>query len=318
MRYVFRADASLIIGSGHVMRSSAIAEELISRGEETIFVGSITDIDWVAERIKGLGFSRIFNKPNLFSSDKETDVLILDSYTIEINDFFINPSNWRAIITIVDFMTPEYDCHLRIHPGMDSSWHEDKSFDLLSGPEFIPIRKSLSARNNLNKNTSGPLRIVITSGGTDAFSLVSALASVISEIDIDFYAYLFTNKELPINLDRRFEVVPIGPRLDATIEIADLVLTTASTSSLEFIAKGLPIGIVCVVDNQENNYRKLGELGVAAQIGRKDSNASWALNRILIKELISSHELRNKLSTSAEGLIDNNGARRITDAILGI
>ena len=29
MRYVFRADASKVIGAGHVMRISAIAEELI-------------------------------------------------------------------------------------------------------------------------------------------------------------------------------------------------------------------------------------------------------------------------------------------------
>ena len=42
MRYVLRADASESIGAGHVMRSSAIAEELIARGENVVFVG----YDW--------------------------------------------------------------------------------------------------------------------------------------------------------------------------------------------------------------------------------------------------------------------------------
>ena len=43
MRYVLRADAPEFIGAGHVMRSSAIAEELIARGENVIFVGQVSD-----------------------------------------------------------------------------------------------------------------------------------------------------------------------------------------------------------------------------------------------------------------------------------
>ena len=48
MRYVLRADASQSMGSGHVMRSSAIAEELIARGEDVVFVGQISEIPWLA------------------------------------------------------------------------------------------------------------------------------------------------------------------------------------------------------------------------------------------------------------------------------
>ena len=44
MRYVLRADASKILGAGHVMRSSAIAEELITQGAEVVFVGEISDL----------------------------------------------------------------------------------------------------------------------------------------------------------------------------------------------------------------------------------------------------------------------------------
>ena len=48
MRFIFRADASRENGSGHVMRSSVLAEEAISRGYECIFIGEISDLDWVA------------------------------------------------------------------------------------------------------------------------------------------------------------------------------------------------------------------------------------------------------------------------------
>jgi len=52
VRFIFRADASREIGSGHVMRSLALAEEAISRGFDCIFVGKISDLDWVSESCK--------------------------------------------------------------------------------------------------------------------------------------------------------------------------------------------------------------------------------------------------------------------------
>jgi spore coat polysaccharide biosynthesis predicted glycosyltransferase SpsG len=59
MTYVIRADASPTIGSGHVMRSSANAEELIARGEKVVFVGLISYLLWVTERKMDLGFIEI-------------------------------------------------------------------------------------------------------------------------------------------------------------------------------------------------------------------------------------------------------------------
>ena len=50
MRLVFRADASLDIGSGHAMRCSAIAEEAISRGIDCLLVGSLGGVLWLEKR----------------------------------------------------------------------------------------------------------------------------------------------------------------------------------------------------------------------------------------------------------------------------
>ncbi len=75
MRYVIRADASLAKGSGHVMRSSAIAEELIGRGLDVIFVGKTAGLGWLEKRIKSLGFSAIYESESLFRPDPKGDVL---------------------------------------------------------------------------------------------------------------------------------------------------------------------------------------------------------------------------------------------------
>jgi len=106
MRYVLRADASQSIGAGHVMRSSAIAEELIAIGKEVIFVGQITDLPWVEGRIASLGFAHVYPDSNGFESNPDSDVLILDSYEIDESDAFIAQQNWCRVIAIVDEITP--------------------------------------------------------------------------------------------------------------------------------------------------------------------------------------------------------------------
>ena len=133
------------------MRISAIAEELIELKESVIYVGHISELSWVENRISSLGFNEIHIDQNSFVSNPENDVLILDSYTISKDDLFINPSNWLRIISIVDEETPDYQCDLRIHPGLDDSWTGDSKTPILAGPKYIPLRKSI-IKNKLNRD----------------------------------------------------------------------------------------------------------------------------------------------------------------------
>ena len=315
MRYVLRADASQPIGSGHVMRSSAIAEELINRGQEVAFVGQISDLPWVNDRILGLGFSEICTNPKEFVSNSISDVLILDSYKISLDDPFIVCSNWYQVIAIVDEKTPNYSCHLRIHPGLDESWVGDSSVPILGGPKYIPFRASLSqniARVNPDQDT---LMIAVVAGGSDPYQLVLEIAKILMKSPEKFEVLLFSNPNFREPLDSRFRFVEIGPGLDELTQNVDLVLTTASTSSLEFIARGLCVGVACAVDNQKQYFESLGRLGAAEQIGFRNSANTWELNDEMIYTLIKSSALREKLLSNSLGLIDFRGASRIADAI---
>ena len=318
MRYVFRADASLAIGTGHVMRSSAIAEELIARGEEVIFVGLISDLPWVADRIGQLGFTEIFENPMKFVSKRESDVLLLDSYEIDIQDPFIASERWMHIITIVDEQTPNYDCDLRIHPGLDASWVGDSKVPILAGPNFIPFRSSLSRMAaTTNQNNLVP-KIAVVAGGSDPYKLVFEIASVLAQIRETFDVLLFSNSLKVEDFDSRFQVIEIGSRLDDLTQNADIVFTTSSTSSLEFLARGLCVGVACAVDNQKQYYESLGRLGAAAQIGFRNSSNEWVLDFETIHALVTSKNQREILKLKSASLIDFNGAGRIVDAIQAV
>lgn len=314
MRYVLRADASQSIGSGHVMRSSAIAEELIARGEIVIFVGQISNVPWLAQRINTLGFSQILSSPESFMSNPITDVLILDSYIVPVEEIFIQTEKWKLIVVIADELTPAYQAGIVIHPGISIEWARISNAKILAGPQYIPFRKSIRKviRGGLNKET---LEILVIGGGTDSFNFTEAICKALSDIPGKFHASIFTNNIELSKFDSRLTVVPIGSELDELAEGASLVFTTASTTSLEFIAREVAVGIGCAVENQEDYYESLPALGVAIAVGRF-AEGGWRINEAGIAELINSGELRESLRRNCVGLVDLDGARRIVDEIV--
>ena len=313
MRFVFRADASMTIGSGHVMRSSAIAEEAIVRGIPSLFVGKISELGWVRERIRGLGFIQVLENTSEFVPDKNKDILIIDSYEIPTDDEFVQLRNWSKVVSIFDELTPGYSCDLRIHPGLTNAWPEPFSGRTLSGPKFVPLRKSI--KNSRVHTPEGTLKVLVVGGGSDTYGFVPAVVKVLTKLTQDFHATIFTNSFSGTDLDERFSVSEVGLNLDLVANAVDLVFTTASTTSLEFLARGSAVAIGCAVDNQELYYKELSGGSYAAPIG-EFSNDEWHLDAKLIHELISSKTLRATLKDNSSNLIDLNGAQRIVDEIL--
>ena len=300
------------------MRSSAIAEELINRGENVFFIGQISNLTWVEERIAYLGFASVYSDSKEFTSNPESDVLILDTYELDISDAFLRPEKWLHIVTIVDQLTPDYNCTLRIHPGLDSNWTGSSKAPVLAGPKYVPFRAALSNEINPGKDKQHTIKIAVVAGGSDPYDLVVEIAKILSRIPGLFEVYLFSSSNLDSVFDSRFHCFPVGQHLDELTKDVDLVLTTASTSSLEFLARGLCVGIIRATDNQNQYYNSLGELGVAAQLGYRTLDNVWELEAQKIETLVSSSHLRRKFIAKAEGLFDFSGASRIVDAITNL
>jgi spore coat polysaccharide biosynthesis predicted glycosyltransferase SpsG len=296
------------------MRSSAIAEELITRGMNVVFVGEFSDVPWLVDRINGLGFSQIFSESGSFISDPNTDVLILDSYIVQIDDDFIQKRKWKAIVAITDDVTPSYISDLIIHPGLSADWIRVTNAKVLAGPRYIPFRKSIK-KNHKSSEKLEILEILVVGGGTDSFNFVEAICGALKETKGNFHACLFTNNSALAQLDSRFTAVPIGSALDEYSDRAELVFTTASTTSLEFIAREIPVGIGYAIENQEEYYETLSFAEVASPIGRLIEN-NWEIEESRVALLVQSQELRDALRQKCVGLMDLEGAKRIVDEIL--
>ena len=312
MRIVFRADASPLIGTGHVMRSSVLAEEAISRGHECIFVGSIENLDWVEARISGLGFSSRYKSEGEFRSNNKTDLLILDSYTIALDSEFIRPVNWAYILSISDDVSPAYFSDVELHPDLEKSINLNSNPQILSGPDFILIRSGIFKSSFVSKG-GAQLKVLLVGGGADSFGFSAALSDYLATSSSSIEIHCFSNDQVNSSHSSQIISHPLGPDLDIWANRVDLVFTTASTSSFEFIAREVPMGVVCAVGNQRANYDQLGRLGVAAQIGTLDSQGRWNFDYLTIKSLLENSDLRTRLKLATEGLVDLSGASRVID-----
>jgi spore coat polysaccharide biosynthesis predicted glycosyltransferase SpsG len=296
------------------MRLSAIAEELITRGQEVIFVGNFSEISWLSLRIRSLRFSQTFFSTESFIPDHNTDVLILDSYIVPIHHEFIERRKWKAIVAVVDELTPLYLADLFIHPGLSLEWRSNSTAKVISGPRYIPFRKAIQKNMTLEAKKE-VLEVLVIGGGTDSFNFVRAICEVLANIKGNMRAHILTNDPFLAMLDSRFTAIPIGSELDILASTSELVFTTASTTSLEFVAREVAIGVGCAVDNQEKYYETLSSAGVASPIGRFVAG-KWELDHSQIVQLTTCVELRETLRSNCAELIDLDGASRIADEIM--
>ncbi len=315
MRFIFRADASREIGAGHVMRSSVLAEEAISRGYECIFVGEISGLDWVTNRIAKLGFSRVVADNGTFVSDLNSDVLILDSYSLPLSDAFISRKGWKFVLSICDEITPKYNVDVELHPSLESDFFRCNAPIVLSGREYILIRNGIEKSKRVF-DSDRATKVLVVGGGSDPYGFVREISHVISSMALNLEIHIFSDEVFPANLALRLKSHPIGSELDSVVANMDVALTTASTSSLEFIAREIPTGVVCAVDNQEGCYEQLGRLGYASMIGVRNRDGVWDFDFRSIMELLGNQNKRDSLREATRGLIDLKGASRVIDFLV--
>jgi spore coat polysaccharide biosynthesis predicted glycosyltransferase SpsG len=313
MRIIFRADASAEMGSGHVMRLSVIAEEAILRGHECIFVGSVLGLDWVKRRVDKLGFTQIC-KPSEFKINGKTDICFIDSYTEPVTSIYGSSRHWRLLVSIQDPSTPKFDAHILIVPGLTMEGVVDSSFRILSGAKYVLIRKSIRKSAPTYPRVD-PFTVIVSGGGSDPFGFAQESAKLIDNLEIEGEFHFFTDKNIVSTSGKKFLSHHFGDALDSIAQRSHAALTTASTSSLEFIAREIPTAVVCVIENQSGYYNQLSRSDLVCVLGGYDSINGWEISQEGLSNFLSNETYREKLSERISGLVDLQGAKRIIDII---
>jgi len=222
MRVVIRADASIEIGTGHIMRCLTLAEELKSKDVEVYFI--CRDLAGnLADYVESKGYD-VFLLPKVsdqlylesknneyeaydewlgVSSDRDAkdthevllrigniDWLVVDHYSIAVHWEREQKDAVKKILVIDDLADRVHECDMLLdqnyYDGMEHRYDElvSESCKLLIGPQYSLLRKEFrEARTNLRKSYTDIRKIFVFFGGVDATNMTSRVLESIGKLN---------------------------------------------------------------------------------------------------------------------------------------
>jgi UDP-2,4-diacetamido-2,4,6-trideoxy-beta-L-altropyranose hydrolase len=304
MRVAIRTDASVIIGTGHVMRCLTLADELHESGAEVVFFcrelpGHLCD--W----IKGKGYSvnlmTATDTPSLIQridpkQDAQEVLAILEGdpsliWDCMIVDHYDLGASWeneihRAVsqlVVIDDLADRLHNCEILLdqnyYADMDKRYVDlvPEACRLLLGPSNALLRKEFTiARPRLRVRQGEIKRILIFYGGSDPTGETMKALSAINELGpSDITCDVVVGRANPMRETIRLQCdmmpnVHYYCQVDYMSDLmarADLAMGAGGSTAWERCSLGLPSITTIVAANQEVVTNALAEIGVTWSIG---------------------------------------------------
>ena len=346
IRIAIRVDASLTIGSGHVMRCLALANYLAAYKAECLFLCG----DYAGNMnayIQGQGFL-VVELPASTSNDASVankviadhwgraDWLVVDHYQLA--------SDWEStlrdsvdqIMVIDDLANRSHDCDVLLDQGRASEtayadWVNDKT-KLLIGPkyallrpDFLEWRKSSYLKRQSFPNSHGKqIRILISLGGSDIDNYTQRILNVLTEcfpVECFFLQIIVGSQYQSVDLlkkhiamsHHKVEMLSAVNNMAELMTGVDLVIGAAGISSWERCSLGVPAITLCVAENQRENCQVLAanEAAFVMDGERAVSEVAYAL-----REYLTEQERIKLMVNNAYNLSDGLGCHRVGQLLL--
>lgn len=338
MKIFIRTDASIAIGTGHVMRCLTLADELSGRGADARFICRKEPGDFIGF-IEGKGYS-VYSLPADvdFSADRDLtlkilqkeqnpiDWLIIDHYKIDAS--WETPLRKFAKKTMVidDLANRRHDCDILL----DQNYSRDvKRYQglvseeciQLLGAEYALLRPQFrEARANLNRANNEVKRILVFMGGADPTNetgkALKALA-LLNRDDIAVDVVIGSLNPFKDELQNLIKQMPCTAscfnnvsNMAELMSSADIAIGASGTSTWERCCSGLPSVVMVLADNQKEIAEELDNKGVVVNLGWHEDVTEMNI-RDAVDNLLADSEKRSKMSLKSMQLVDGKGAGRI-------
>jgi UDP-2,4-diacetamido-2,4,6-trideoxy-beta-L-altropyranose hydrolase len=342
MNIMIRTDASVSIGTGHVVRCLTLSDELKKSGVNISFmcreengnlIGHIEKKGYHVNRLPAgidIETEREFAGKILERQTVTTDWLIIDHYDIDDSWETYQRQFVKNVMVIDDLSNRRHDCDLLLDQNYVPDGDRYKGLVpeqcvQLLGPEYALLRPQFMEARERTRNRNGVVRrILVFMGGADqAGQTVKALRAVqrLNRPDIHTDVVLgdanpykneiislvsqIPNAECHINIENMAELM----------EIADLSIGACGVATWERCCLGLPSLVIAVAENQINIAAGLSKEGCLIYSGRYEDSTVHTLLEDL-NFLIRHGDILQGVSLKAREIVDGKGIARVRDYLL--
>lgn len=332
MHLAIRADGNSEIGYGHLVRSSALAEEILEQGN------AVTVATTTPEPVRAVFPSSVMAvnllsqaDPDVFVAWLETaspDAVFTDSYAIDTA--YQRAIHERSPLAVLQDDARHAVCaDLFVNGNLHASTLEYEFVGpnpkTCLGPEYVLLRREIrTCATDEPPWREQPERALVMMGGSDIAGLTPTVVRAFDGFDIQVDTIVGPGvpetQEQSIRtaaneISTSISVVRDPDDLVERMFQADFAVSTASSTTYELFALGTPIISIPVADNQEPIARSLRERDAATVLER---GAGMKAFRDVIERYVTSPELRWKRRDFGRQLVDGRGSKRICAEVLSI
>ena len=309
-RVFFRVDSEKTIGSGHAMRSLALASQIKADGAEVIIVGSgLKEIQNLAASFSGLDVSE-----RTFESLEDeieaignwnADLIIFDGYHFSA-ELFLAVKNLGVLVGVIDdngeTRASEPTFVVNQNPTADrclypETWEKTRFF---LGWDYLILRDEF-LNLSLPSDEIDREGILVAIGGTDALGIVPDLIDFLSDIETGFQTprTQFGERHMKNSELAHSRLNLFGPEDYPTfVRSAAVAVLGGGTGLYEALHSRTPTIAAVVADNQVRMAQSLFESGyILGVVDFQGGFSREAATQVL--EIIRRTGLRTKAPSSS-------------------
>jgi len=337
---VFRADASVAIGTGHVARSRTLARALLARAWRVTFVARdlpaaseatlITDGIAVVRLPPG---SSMASEPEAIATSTGAAVALVvgDQYGLDA-DWYIGLRRrmpQAVLLSIDDLADRPLPVDLVVNQNLgvsDLSYAGlvQPSARLMTGPRYALLRPEFAALRARGRVRDGRVdRLLVFISGADGPDVTAKAADGLRGLDLPIdivvgaaYPHLAGLRAAVARHAATTVHVDIDD-MATLMDHADLAVGAPSSASWERCTLGLPAVLLTLADNQVETARFLAEAGAAAALGWHTSVSAAEIERT-VRELCADPDRVKAMSVAASAVTDGRGTDRVVAEIEAI
>jgi UDP-2,4-diacetamido-2,4,6-trideoxy-beta-L-altropyranose hydrolase len=318
---IFRTDASVAIGGGHVRRCIVLADALAEAGWRVRFVCGAASCA-VVPALTASGYA--ITEPAVFEKAPERcDLLVVDDYRLDAA-FERAARGWAARILVIDDLANrahDGDVLLDQSPGRTREAYAGlvpQGCDLLLGAPYALLDARFRIARRRRKPIGKVERMYVNFGTTDTANATSLALDAIAAAQLGAEIDIVIGSAAPHLAALRGKIASLGAGATLHVDLddvaalmrnADLAIGAGGVGALERCALGLPSAILTVADNQHQNARALDASGAAVYWGDIGNQSVDELAAAL-KRLAADRAGRSAMSATAAALVDGLGAAR--------
>jgi UDP-2,4-diacetamido-2,4,6-trideoxy-beta-L-altropyranose hydrolase len=326
---VIRADASVLIGGGHVRRCFVLAEALAATGWDITFAVRPATVEVVPLLLRSA--FRLVQLADDSAGELQQqlpegcDLLIVDCYTLD-EAFERGCRNWaKRILVIDDLANRSHECDVLVDQTPNRTAEAYTGFvpnqcRVLAGSEYALLdprfRRHRVDRQVMREEVGC---VLVNFGNTDPLGATKLALQALLVADMRFDVDVVVGSGTPDLAGVRRMAQQLRPParlhidvddMAALTERADLAVGAGGVGALERCCLGIPSLIIVVADNQKANADALTRAGAALNMGPLMSLAAAQLAHAL-RELSPDRRLRRSMSEAALKITDGLGPARV-------